>query len=236
MHEDGSPYGTPGYYHVNTPASQWYIHNGGWKIHLTVLPKNYAKVDEWLDKNCPGQYKLLSGGVPGEKDFTIYIGKKDNMIKFAKRILEQIEHLLEYSKADFSDKKIFPKIAARFVGTGKSKNFTGISGLSGDPSSFPYYGNKGIPYDDAAQRYRNQVGYAKLSNTSPGQIDGIPADQYLANHERKLSKALEEQYGEMYTGTGENIYLRKKKSSKPKQKRKIVKKTKRVIKKCKCKK
>jgi hypothetical protein len=230
MHEDGSPYGTPNHYHVETPASRWYIHHGGWKIHLTVQPKNYAAVDEWLDKNCPGQYKLLSGGVPGEKDFTIYVGRKDDMIRFAKRMLSQIGHLLERSKADFSDREVLPKIGARFVGTGKTTNFKGVPGISGDPSSFPYYGNKGIPYDDAAQRYRNQVGYNKLSNSPPGLINGMPADQYLANYEQELRKALVNQYGEMYTGTGENQFLRKKKVVKKKPlKRKSVKK-------CRCKK
>ena len=59
--------------HVRSPESENYIDYGGWKIHLAVKPQNYEKVDAWLDKNHPGQYKLLHGGDPGEADFTIYV-------------------------------------------------------------------------------------------------------------------------------------------------------------------
>ena len=214
--ENGAPYGTPGHYHVNYPASAWYIKNGGWKIHLTVLPQHYALVDEWLDKYCPGQYKLLSGGDAGEKDFTIYVGKKDDMLKFAKKIENSIGSLLERSNAGYSDRLLTPRIAARFD---PGRHNLMISASTGKPSA-SFYGREGIPYDEEASNMRHQINLNKQVGDEKNKEHW---ERKLANYEQEIRKSMTKQYGDVFTGTGANELERRKKVVKRKVKRRQVK-------------
>jgi hypothetical protein len=217
----------PGARHVNSPQSQEYALKGGWKIHLTVKPQNYDMVDMWLDKNHPGQYKLLYGGDPGEKDFTIYVGHKDDAIRISRKILNEIGNLLERNNAGSEDIKLHEKIAMRFDPRGKYR-FIGTPGFDGNTGV--YYGRNGIPYDSRASDIRQQINIHLMNKERHGQR--YPSGQLyefepeqlkywekkLLEHEDQIKKDLEKQYGTRFIGSGNEV-LRKKKSTKPKQKR-----------------
>lgn len=227
----------PGGRHVNSPESRRYIDYGGWKIHLTVRPENYEMVDMWLDKNHPGQYKLLHGGDAGEKDFTIYIGDKDDAIILARKMLRDIGNLLERNNAGSEDVKLHEKIAMRFDPRGEKNRFKGRAGFDGDYRL--YYGRNGIPYDRRAADIRSQINIQIMNRERDGQK--YPSGQLykfeperlaewekkLLEHEEILKQDLEKQYGRKFIGSGE-VLRKKKKSIKPKTKRKSVRK-------CRCK-
>lgn len=217
----------PGPRHVNTPASQFYREYGGWKLHLTVRPENYAIVDSWLDRNHEGQYKLLHGGDPGEKDFTIYVGYKDDAIRLARKITSEIGNYLEISNAGSEDIYITPKVAARFDPRGDKFRYMGKTGSMVNSRQL-FYGKRGIPYDSRAAEIREQINLEKRFGTSPERKKYW--EEALQNREQDIKKELGDQFGIMFTGTGENTLLRRKKVVKRKVKRKAVKK----VKKCRC--
>jgi hypothetical protein len=194
----------PGNRHVNSKESDDYHNYGGWKLHLTVNPKNYALVDEWLDKNHPGQYKLLHGGDPGEKDFTIYIGRISDVKIMVPKIMREIGHLLDKNNAGSEDILFTDKIAGRFDPRGNKNRFDGDPGFDG--SKGIYYGRNGIPYDRRGADIRMQITYALQAK------DEKKANEWkelLKLHEEKIKANLLKQYGSRY-----EIH-RKKKISKP---------------------
>jgi|WetSurMetagenome_2_1015567.scaffolds.fasta_scaffold354977_2 hypothetical protein len=220
----------PGGRHINSPESIEYHDKHGWKIHLTVKPQNYDAVDIWLDRNHPGQYKLLAGGDAGEKDFTVYVGRKDDTIRLARRMLQEIGHLLERNNAGGEDIKIHEKIAMRFDPRGNRIRYVGRPGWDGHTGV--YYGKNGIPYDRRAMDILGQINMqlrAKERNGQrypSGQLYTFDPKQLeywekeLLKHEEIIKNDLEKQFGSRFTGSGNEV-LRKKKSIKPKTKRKI---------------
>jgi len=215
MHENGKPYGTPGYYHLKTLMSEKYIDYGGWKLHISVDPGNYKIVDKWLDNNFPGQYKLLSGGERGESDFTIYVGNKDDAVFFANRMIREIGRYLEDIYRG-TDMKFNEKVSGRFDPRGVKNRYNGLLPSFGEiiPRGV-HYGRSGLPYDDRAADIRMQINYNKTDLAKREEWQ-----EMLRDHETALRKDLAKKYGILYTGTGDNMLLRKKKTSKPKTKKK----------------
>ena len=225
----------PGGRHVKSPESENYIDYGGWKIHISVDPRNYEAVDTWLDRNHPGQYKLLHGGERGESDFTIYVGNKDDMNILVRKMSREINHLLEAKSRgglNSTDLKLTDRITARYDPQGLKNYYKGKSGFDGENSGV-YYGRNGIPYDRYAADIRSQVIMGNHSKSPQNDESRSYWNNALIEHEKELKKDLAVKYGVKYTGTGGPHYpdelLRKKKiASKPK--RKLIKKT------CSCKK
>ncbi len=114
---------------------------GGWKLHLTVSPGNCLEVYNWLynDKEGGYEYKLWEGGEIGEKDFTIYVGGRDEAIKYAQYINANIGTLLEKSNASVTD-ELLPgtdeKVAGRFD----------VQRTQNGGYGYSYYGFRGIPF------------------------------------------------------------------------------------------
>lgn len=213
----------PGGRHVNSRESRDYSDKGGWKIHLTVRPQNYEMVDMWLDKNHPGQYKLLHGGDPGEKDFTIYVGHKDDAIRLSRKMLTEIGHLLERNNAGGEDIKIHEKIAMRFDPRGDNNRFVGRPGFDG--SVGVYYGRNGIPYDRLATDIREQINIELLKRDKGGKL-GVHSpeelkkwEKLLLEHEELLKKDLAKRYGHVFSGTGNELLRKKNKRCKCKVKK-----------------
>ncbi len=170
--------------------------NGGWKLHLTVDPSNYAAVDQWLKENHQGQYKLLSGGEPGEKDFTVYVGDKTQAAALAKKAQVEIGDLLQDSKAGPMDTLMAPKVAARFDPGGKW--------------GYRYYGRDGLPYDAKARDLAHQIrlnnseladlGDSKKDNARRGELqDNIgKLEKLLATKEAAIRADLKAKYGDRF--------------------------------------
>ena len=180
----GSPpedkYGTPHFAHTGSTKSIEYNDNGGWKLHLTVDKNNYAVVDKWLDLNWEGQYKLLSGGEIGEKDFTVYIGSKNDALDLANKIEGELGALLSKSNAGGEDTMLTANIAARFD-------------IQQVDSKYKYYGADGIPFDEWA--VQNSTGWGEMGP------DGKPYPKDW--HIKRINKALENQFGVYYTAKTE---------------------------------
>ncbi|MCX5708681.1 MAG: ATP-binding protein [Candidatus Omnitrophica bacterium] len=173
-------FGQAGYRITDIEKDNDYGKNGGWKLHLTVKPENYAAVDKWLFNNHErqyGQYKLLRGGDRGEKDFTIYIGSWENAKRVADKIESEIGHFLEKSKASgdkmFSNKGL---VAGRF-----------------DIQHIELYkeykneGRNGVPFDDRAVTDRN---WAPV-----GEREAL-----ITKHVDRIDAFLRDTFGEYYTG------------------------------------
>lgn len=176
--------GKPGYRVTDEAANDDYAKNGGWKLHLAVDPQNYKAVDEWLAANHKGQYKLLQGGDPGESDFTVYVGAKDDAKGLAEKIKGGIgDLLLDKNETNLaSDTALNSKVSARFdvQKTGSLKDVP-----------WQNYGSEGIPYDEAA----GQSGFGSKTR-----------DEFLKStelHRRRIDRELAAKYGERYTGRGE---------------------------------
>jgi hypothetical protein len=178
-------YGKPGSRHVDTPESIAYNEKGGWKIHLPVEDKDYALVDEWIDKNHAGEYKLLRGGDAQIKDFTIYVGSKDDADAMAKKIHDEIGKYLIPPKESLSeDRQLYPNVFARFD-PGKH-NFMGTKGWENSKSGW-HYGIDGIPFDGDTARSR-AIDKKVIAKDGP-EVKAIDAH-------------LKSVYGDYYTGSG----------------------------------
>lgn len=159
-----------------------YFKKGGWKLHLTVKPENYAAVDEWLFSNHLGSYKLLAGGDPGYEDFTIYIGSRIDTEEFARKIETDIGHLLEISTVGgpgerdmlFGEQK---KVAGRFdiQGTEGGRRL-GLGRAEASHEGIPFMAGGDIHPWDIETRKRK---FGQIDNTR---------------------KELVEEYGEYFTG------------------------------------
>ena len=182
---EGIEYGKPGSRHVNASESIAYQEKGGWKIHLPVEDKDYAFVDEWIDKNHAGEYKLLRGGDAQVKDFTIYVGSKDDADAIAKKIHDEIGRYLIPPKGSLSeDRQLYPNVFARFD-PGKH-NFMGPKEWGNSKSGWNY-GIDGIPFDGETARSRAIDG--KVIAKDGPEVKAI--DAHLKNV-----------YGDYYTGSG----------------------------------
>jgi len=216
----------PGGRHVQSPESRRYIDYGGWKLHIAVHPDNYELVDKWLDRNHPGQYKHLHGGERGESDFTIYIGNKDDTVMLANKMLREIGRYLEPVNRG-TDMKFNEKVAGRFDPRGEKNAYVGKPGFMSTNPHVVHYGRNGLPYDSHAADIRMQLHYEAMHKENPKYGKFNPEkfakwEEELRDHETFLRKDLAKKYGTQYTGTGENLFLRKKKKSiKPKIKRKV---------------
>ena len=178
-------YGKPGRRHVNAPQSIAYQKTGGWKIHLPVEDKDYALVDKWIDKNHAGEYKLLHGGEAQAKDFTIYVGSKDDADAMAKKIHNEIGKYLISPKESLSeDRQLYPNVFARFD-PGKH-NFMGPKEWGNSKSGWNY-GIDGIPFDGETARSR-AIDKKVIAKDGP-EVKAI--DAHLKNV-----------YGDYYTGSG----------------------------------
>lgn len=181
-------YGKPGSRHVGTPESVAYNEKGGWKIHLPVENKDYAIVDEWIDKNHAGQYKLLRGGDPQIKDFTIYVGSKDDADAMAKKIHDEIGKYLIPPKEPLSeDRQLYPNVFARF--DPGNNNFMGTKGWDNSKAGWRY-GIDGIPFDGDTARSR-AIDKKVITKDSP-EVKAIDAH-------------LKSVYGDYYTGSGKTV-------------------------------
>ena len=182
-----SEFGEEGSRKTDREACIAYWRRGGWKLHLTVKPENYEAVDKWLWENHRGQYKLLRGGDSGQKDFTVYIGSKEDADAFAKKIQDKIGDLLEPSNAGGSDRLFSEKVAQRFdVG----------HTLWGKTRGLDYYGYNGIPGDRLSQLYN----VAAIDAKEPSEKEEWR--EKGRNHLRKIGDCLVKEFGEYFTGPG----------------------------------
>lgn len=167
--------------HTGTDEAKEYMDKGGWKLHLTVPPENYGDVDSWLDKNHSGPYKLLNGGDPGEKDFTVYVGDKAKADSLASKIQNEIGDKLSKNNSGSDDTAFTDKVSGRFGGQGES-------------GAYRYYGRDGIPYDQEAKEAESQVRMASdPENKAQWQ-------QILSNHENRIKNELTEKFGSRFYG------------------------------------
>jgi hypothetical protein len=185
-------FGVEGNRWTNKDAAETYKKKGGWKLHLSVKPENYAAVDRWLFENHKGQYKLLSGGAPEEgKDFTVYIGSKVEADALATKMTSEIDGLLEASKAGTEDLKLTPKIAGRFDVQSTGKGFSEL-GLK-------YYGIDGVPFDKKAMDRTSVAFGAQLRSPQ----DAALKEKYFQQQRieaQRIEGILASEYGEYYTG------------------------------------
>ena len=180
-------YGKPGGRHINTPESLAYNKQGGWKIHLPVEESNYAVVDEWIDKNHAGQYKLLRGGDSQVKDFTIYVGSKDDADAMAKKIHDEIsKYLIPPKEKIGEDRELLPNIFARFD---PGHNNT----MPAEPNTLTirgwYYGVDGIPFNASVARSRT-IDKKIITKDSP--------------EVKAIEDHLKSVYGDYYTGSNKS--------------------------------
>jgi hypothetical protein len=172
--------------HIDSPEALEYNKKSGWKIHLAADPQNYSTIDRWLNKNHSGLYKLLRGGDPGEKDFTIYVGSKDNTVTLAKKIELEIGHLLLPISNSVSkeDEVITQHVAARFD--------------DHVARTYNNYGRGGIPEDEEAGNARQQI----IRFQQKGDLQTASTWQkFLKQHINKIHNDLIKKYGQHYTGT-----------------------------------
>jgi hypothetical protein len=170
-----------GFRHVDSSQSKDYIKQGGWKLHLSVTPDNYQAVDEWLDKNHPGQYKLLSGGEPGESDFTVYVGDKASADSLSTKIKNEIGDRLSPIQGNDSDVLLNEKVSARFD-------------VSNKGSGFEYYGRDGIPFDQHAKDLEASIRWAST------QAEKKKYESLLSEHIEKIKSTLASKYGSRFSG------------------------------------
>ncbi|HPS40011.1 MAG TPA: hypothetical protein PL124_11395 [Candidatus Cloacimonadota bacterium] len=172
-------YGVPGYRHGETEASQEYRVKGGWKLNLTVDKSKYAAVDEWLDKNTPKEYKLLTGGDEGKNDFTIYVGSKAQANALAEKIAKEIPSLLLPNASDDTYRVFNEYVKGRFdIQTSQT------------PTPYKYYGLNGIPFDAQG----NQSSFSRA--LYKGQDRKLNATNTIV----RIDKDLTQTFGEYYTG------------------------------------
>ncbi len=148
---------------------------GGWKLHLAADPEHYSAIDQWLWKNHPGSYKLLSGGEPGESDFTAYVGHKDHADDLAAKAESEIGHLLKPPASVGTDRHFGDRglVTGRFDTNRKTNHL--------------FYGAHGTPYDRDAAEARASAGYGGEDKT--------------VNHLARIHKELKSKYGDYYEGT-----------------------------------
>lgn len=188
-------YGKPGNRHnyKGNPLAENWRTKGGWKLHLTATEDNYTKIDQWLDQNWEGQYKLLDGGEPQETDFTIYIGARDDAMQFAQKIESEIGGLLLDNNAGRTDILFTGKVSGRFDIAHKIDN-----------DGYEFYGIKGMPYNTLLADTQYMLSQAnKVGNTS--QVNAY-VNYYIPLLITKAHAALAKKYGTYYTGTGEFSY------------------------------
>jgi len=165
-------------------ANRDYSNNGGWKLHLSVSPENYRKVDEWLHENHKGQYKLLSGGSPEEgSDFTVYVGDRDAADGLAGKIESEIGDALN-DFAGGKDAVFNKKVGGRF-------DVSRTGNIKDVPWEFP--GALGIPLDEKSL---NDILFS-------GDVPRT-RDEYIAKAKPYLDRIdseLAKKYGSRYTGT-----------------------------------
>lgn len=181
--DGGGASSTPGNRHKGTKGAIEYREKGGWKLHLHVDPKNYAAVDAWLDANHEGQYKLLAGGDhESGKDFTVYVGGKDEATALATKAKAEIGDLLKSSDVAVKDgdAAFNDKVAARFD----------VQKIDQDHK---YYGTEGIPFDE--------VGASQFLNKAP--------KEEIAKTKARIDRVLTQRYGERYSGAKEKSELQK---------------------------
>lgn len=172
--------------HIDSPEALEYNKKSGWKIHLAADPQNYSAIDRWLNKNHLGQYKLLRGGDPGSKDFTVYVGSKDATVSLAKRIESEIGNLLlpVSSSVSKEDEVITQHVAARFD--------------DHRDRQYNNYGVGGIPFDDEAGNARQQINHFQQA----GNLQAVANWQKFLNQKtNKIHDDLTQKYGQHYTGT-----------------------------------
>lgn len=183
-------FGKEGFRTTDIQASSAYLEKGGWKLHLTVKPENYADVDRWLHANHKGKYKLGAGGEPGEKDFTIYIGSRADTDVMVRKMSSEIADLLEENAAGADDMLFTSKIAGRFdvqhTKLGKEKEIR-------------YYGFNGVPYDQRAADVRAGVNYSFARDKSNPEYKA-KRDQVRKEQTERMRRMLEKLYGEYFTG------------------------------------
>ena len=132
------------------PALKRNAENGeGWKIHLSVDPKNYQEVDRYLYDKAPGTFKLLKGGEPEDgKDFTIYLGSRDEMEKFAIQLDNELGHVLQIPPKNagvyWGNTVVVGNVRARFEVTAYNRQ----AGLTGKNAKYNQYGPSGRSWLD----------------------------------------------------------------------------------------
>lgn len=100
----------------------------GWKLHLTVLPEHQDQVEKAVQSleaaSHIQSYKRGDNSGQEGKDFTVYVGHKEQAKIVAAHLKKKIGHLLQAPTGDalISDILLNDKVAARFdVGLGPEK-------------------------------------------------------------------------------------------------------------------
>ncbi len=181
--EEEIEYGKEGRRHLGTPESKAHMKKGGWKLHLAVAPENYAAVDEWLDKNHPGQYKLLSGGEVGEKDFTVYVGSRADSQALSERMEAELGDMLAPAAELAEETRITPRVNARFDVEGPLRK------------KYQYYGRDGLPFDRDAKDAEQQVLYAEKEGDTEL---AAKWQKILDGHKKRIQNDLKAKYGEFF--------------------------------------
>ena len=180
-------FGKPGHRTTDPEKHADFLKSGGWKLHLAADPEHHAAIDQWLHENHKGQYKLGSGGEPGESDFTVYVGHKDEADALAKKIDEHFGHVLKPTTSGGTDTPLTEsgKVSARFDPQTSPRNHGAV-----------YYGRHGIPYDQSAKEQQMSAFYAKKQGQDPGVFH-----QQLARQVARIHNTLKNEYGDYYTGS-----------------------------------
>jgi hypothetical protein len=188
-------YGEPGSRHHYSDESDAYNNKGGWKLHLTTEKENYPAVDKYLHQNHRGQYKILKGGEPGEKDVTVYVGAKDDAHDLAVRLENDLGSKLSPSNAGGDDTLLTPKVAGRF--DIQTTDF-------GRKTNIQYYGKGGLPYDDHAKNSESILNLSNKRRAGLTEKDSIQAKNELNEHHKRIHTTLTNKYGTYYTGTNKH--------------------------------
>jgi hypothetical protein len=138
-----------------------------WKLHLAVDPKNYAAVDavvkDLLDSGQIKDYKQGRNSGQEGKDFTIYIGPKEQAQLVADHLTNKVGHLLDNPKGEalIDDTSFGGKVMGRFDANDKD---------------MAQYGSQGIPYtkDDMGQKTWGSV----TSEQARANADKILRERY----------------------------------------------------------
>jgi hypothetical protein len=193
-------------------TAEIYYEKGGWKLHLRVAPENYQAVHAWLWQETTVGYKHLHGGEPDEKDFTIYVCSKREADELARRISQQIGHLLKNpsSTMEEHDIELAPKVGGRF-------DMRHLINSEGSPfyevaRQFTPYGYKGIPFLDT-DHGRFEVNIVKALHTRGTKLGSPEAIAFSRQallfqepgRSERAFRVLAEAYGEYFTGGAKSI-------------------------------
>jgi len=107
---------------IRDPSSV-YLLSGGWKLHLNVNPQHYETVHAWLWKETSVGYEHYAAGPEAGKDFSLFVGPKQDADELADRVSQEIGHLLdEPGNFDLQNNILLTsKVCGRFILTAASQ-------------------------------------------------------------------------------------------------------------------